>query len=38
MTGTGGRILLFASDVGDINRMFMFATNDGIGMLDNSSQ
>ena len=38
MTGTAGRILLFASDVGDINRMFMFATNDGIGMLDNSSQ
>ena len=38
MAGTGGRILLFDSDVGNINRMFMFATNDGIDMLDNSSQ
>ena len=38
MTGIGERFLLFDSGVGDINRMFIFATNDGIAMLDNSSQ
>ena len=38
MTGTGERFLLFDSGVGDINRMFIFATNDGIDMLANSCQ
>ena len=38
MTRTGKRFLLFDSGVGDINRMFIFATNDGIVMLSNSSQ
>ena len=38
MTGTGESFLLFDSGVGDINRMFIFATNDGIDMLANSSQ
>ena len=38
MTGTGGRFLLFDSDVGDINRKFIFATNDEKDMLANSSQ
>ena len=38
MTGTSERFLLFDSGVGDINRMFIFATNGGIDMLSNSSQ
>ena len=38
ITGTGERFLLFDSGVGDINRMFIFATKDGIDMLANSSQ
>ena len=38
MTRTGERILLFDIGVGDINRMFRFATNDGIDMLADSSQ
>ena len=38
MTGTGERFLLFDSGEGDINRMFIFATNYGIDMLANSSQ
>ena len=38
MTGTGKIFLLFDISVGDINRMFIFATNDGIDMLGNSSQ
>ena len=37
MTGTSERFLLFDSGVGDINRMFIFAANDGIDMLANSS-
>ena len=37
MTGTGKRFLFFGSGVGDINRMFIFAANDGIDMLANSS-
>ena len=36
MAGTGERFLLFDSGVGDINIMFIFATNDG--MISNSSQ
>ena len=38
MTGTGERFFLFDSGVRDIYRMFIFATNDGIDMLANSSQ
>ena len=38
MTGTGKRFLFFDIGVGDVNRMFIFATNDGIDMLANSSQ
>ena len=38
MTGTGKRFLFFDTGVGDVNRMFIFATNDGIDMLANSSQ
>ena len=38
MTGTGKRFFSFDSGVGDINRMFIFATNDGMDMLANSSQ
>ena len=38
MTGTGERFLLFDSGVGNIHRMFIFATNDGIYMLANSCQ
>ena len=38
MTGTGERFLHFDSGVEDINRMFIFATNDGTDMLANSSQ
>ena len=38
MTGAAKRFLLFDSGVGDINRMFIFATNDGVDMLANSSQ
>ena len=38
MTGTGKIFLLFDISAGDINRMFIFATNDGIDMLGNSSQ
>ena len=38
MTGTGDRFLLFDSDVGDINRKFIFTTNDEKDMLANSSQ
>ena len=38
MTGTGKGFLLFDSDVGDINRMFISATTDGINMLVNSNQ
>ena len=38
MTRTGERILLFDSGVGDINRIFKFATNDGIDMLADSNQ
>ena len=34
----GERFLLFDSGVGDINRMFIFATNDEIDMLADSSQ
>ena len=37
-TGTGKGFSLLDSDVGDINRMFIFATTDGINMLVNSSQ
>ena len=33
MTGTGKIFLLFDISAGDINRMFIFATNDGIDML-----
>ena len=38
MTETGKRFLLFDSGVEDINRMFVFATNDRIDMLANPSQ
>ena len=38
MTGTSERFLLFDSGVGDINRMFIFATNGGIDMLSNCSE
>ena len=38
MTGTDERFLLFDSGVGDINRMLIFATNNGIDMLATSSQ
>ena len=38
MTGAAKRFLLSDSGVGDINRMFIFATNDGVDMLANSSQ
>ena len=38
MTGTVERFLLFDSGVGDVNRMLVFATDDGIDMLANSSQ
>ena len=38
MTGTGERFFLFDSGARDIYRMFIFATNDGIDMLANSSQ
>ena len=38
MIKIGKRFLLFDSGLGDINRMFIFATNDGIDMLVNSSQ
>ena len=38
MTGTVERFLLFNSGVGDVNRMLVFATDDGIDMLANSSQ
>ena len=38
MTGTGKRFLLFDSSVGDINTMSIFASNDGIDVLANSSQ
>ena len=38
MTGTGERFLPFDSGVGNINTLFIFATNDGIDMLAHSSQ
>ena len=38
MIGTGEIFLLFDSGLGDINRMFMFATNDGTDMLASCSQ
>ena len=38
MTGTSKRFLLFDSSVGSINKMFIFAANDEIEMLANSSQ
>ena len=38
MTGTGERFLLFDSGLGDINRMFLFPTNNGKGFIANSSQ
>ena len=38
MTGTGERFLLCDSGVGDINRIFIFGTNDGIYIFANSSQ
>ena len=38
MTGTGKIFLDFDSGVGAIIRKFIFATNDGIGMVVNSSQ
>ena len=38
LSRTGKRFLLFDSGVGDITRMFIFPTNDGIDMLANSSQ
>ena len=38
MIGTCERFLLFDSGVGYINSMLIFATNDGIDMLANSSQ
>ena len=38
MTGTGERFFRFDSGARDIYRMFIFATNDGIDMLANSSQ
>ena len=38
MTGTGERYLIFDSGVGNINRMFIFTTNDGTDILVNSSQ
>ena len=34
----GGRFLLFDSGIGDINRTFIFATNDEIDMLADPSQ
>ena len=38
ITGTSERFLSFDSGVGDLNILFIFATNDGIDMLANSSQ
>ena len=38
MAETGERFLLFDSGVGDINIMFIFATNDEIDMISNSGQ
>ena len=38
MTGTVERFLLFDTGVGDVNRMLVFATDDGIDMLANSSK
>ena len=38
MTGTAKRFLLFDSGVGDINRMYLFATNNEKGLLANSSR
>ena len=38
MTGTGKRFLLFDSGVGDVSRMFLFATNDGKDMLSTLRQ
>ena len=38
ITGRGERFLFFDGGVEDINRMFIFATNDGIDMLANSSR
>ena len=38
MTGTSERFLLFDSGVGDLDILFIFATNNGINMLANSSQ
>ena len=38
MTVTGERFLLSDRGVGDINRMFIFTTNDGINMLATSIQ
>ena len=38
MTGTVEKFLRFDSGVRDTNRMFIFATNDGIDMIANSSQ
>ena len=38
MAGRGERLLLFDNGLGDSNRTFIFATNDGIDMLANSSQ
>ena len=37
-THDGGRFLLFDSGIGDINRTFIFATNDEIDMLADPSQ
>ena len=36
--GAGERFLPFDGGVGDINKMFIFATNDAIELLANSSQ
>ena len=38
VTATGERFLLLDSGVGDVNRMFIFATDDGSDMLANSPQ
>ena len=38
MTGTSERFLLFDSGAGDLDIMFIFATNNGIDMFSNSSQ
>ena len=38
VTATGDRFLLYDSGVGDVNRMFIFVTDEALGVLARSPQ